>query len=111
MDLQSISGLTINLSEVSSEDIKANNESYGQQYDIVSKVAYLIGFPKKIFENEKPPMLGIYDKMKMDEVLDRTRIRMTRSEIDSFINRRIKNNLRLEIFDDGSVKIAYRCKK
>ena len=46
----------------------------------------------------------------MDEVLDRTRIRMTRSEIDSFINQRIKNNLRLEIYDDSSVEIAYRCK-
>lgn len=47
----------------------------------------------------------------MDEVLDRTRIRMSKSEIESFINRRIKNNLKLEIKNDGSVEIEYRVRK
>ena len=47
----------------------------------------------------------------MDEVLERTRIRMTRSEINSFINRRVKNNFKLEISDDGSVEIVCRYKK
>ncbi len=47
----------------------------------------------------------------MDEVLDRTRIRMTKSDIESFINRKVKNNLRLEISDDGNVEIEYRVRK
>ncbi|WP_051671710.1 NYN domain-containing protein [Oribacterium sp. P6A1] len=47
----------------------------------------------------------------MDEVLERTRIRMTRSDIESFINRKIKNNLKLEISDDGNIEIEYRVKK
>jgi len=47
----------------------------------------------------------------MDEVLDRTRIRMTKSDIESFINRKVKNNLRLEIYDDGNVEIEYRVRK
>ena len=30
-------------------------------YDIISKVAYLIGVPKRVFENEyEPPKLGQY---------------------------------------------------
>jgi hypothetical protein len=47
----------------------------------------------------------------MDEVLDRTRIRMTKPEIDTFINRKVKNNLKLEVSDDGNVVIEYRLRK
>ena len=40
---------TFNLSDILPDNITVSDESYGQQYDIVSKVAYLIGVPKKIF--------------------------------------------------------------
>lgn len=37
-------------------------------YEIVSKVAYLIGVPKRIFENEhEPPKLEIYEKLDNDK--------------------------------------------
>ena len=37
-------------------------------YDIVSKVAYLIGVPKQIFENEfEPPKQEIYDLLEKDK--------------------------------------------
>lgn len=37
-------------------------------YDIVSKVAYLIGVPKQIFENEhEPPRLDIYERLEKDK--------------------------------------------
>lgn len=37
-------------------------------YDIVSKVAYLIGVPKHIFENEhEPPKLEIYELLEKDK--------------------------------------------
>ena len=37
-------------------------------YDIVSKVAYLIGVPKKIFENEhEPPKIEIYEVLDKDK--------------------------------------------
>lgn len=37
-------------------------------YEIVSKVAYLIGVPKRIFENEhEPPKLVVYERMDRDK--------------------------------------------
>ena len=37
-------------------------------YDIVSKVAYLIGVPKQIFENEhEPPKIDIYERLEKDK--------------------------------------------
>ena len=37
-------------------------------YDIVSKIAYLIGVPKQIFENEhEPPKLEIYQTLDKDK--------------------------------------------
>lgn len=37
-------------------------------YDIISKVAYLIGIPKRIFENEnQPPKLEIYERLDKDK--------------------------------------------
>lgn len=36
-------------------------------YEIVSKVAYLIGVPKRIFENEhEPPQLSLYNQLDLD---------------------------------------------
>ena len=33
-------------------------------YEIISKIAYLIGVPKRIFENEhEPPKMEVYDMM------------------------------------------------
>ena len=46
----------------------------------------------------------------MDEVLNRTRIKMTKADIDNFINRKVKNNLKLEISADGNVRVEYRTK-
>ena len=37
-------------------------EIYGEQFEIVSRTAYLIGVPKRIFEKDhEPPQLDIYD--------------------------------------------------
>lgn len=37
-------------------------------YDIISKVAYLIGVPKRIFENEyEPPKLDLYNRLDQDK--------------------------------------------
>lgn len=37
-------------------------------YEIVSAVAYLIGVPKRIFENEhEPPKLAVYEKLQQDK--------------------------------------------
>ena len=36
---------------------------------------------------------------------------MTKSEIDTFINRKVKNNLKLDVSDDGNVVIEYRLRK
>lgn len=37
-------------------------------YDIVSKVAYLIGVPKHIFENEyEPPKINIFNQLEFDK--------------------------------------------
>lgn len=42
--------------------------SHGEQYDIVSKVAYLLGVNKRIFENDhEPPKLEIYKKLELDK--------------------------------------------
>lgn len=39
-------------------------EEYGEQFEIVSKVAYLIGVPKRIFENDhEPPQIDIYNSL------------------------------------------------
>ena len=39
-------------------------EAYGEQFEIVSKVAYLIGVPKRIFENDhEPPQIDIYNSL------------------------------------------------
>ncbi|MCR4739244.1 MAG: hypothetical protein K5886_03165 [Lachnospiraceae bacterium] len=42
--------------------------AHGEQFAIVSAVAYLIGVPKRIFENEnEPPKIEIYQKLDSDK--------------------------------------------
>lgn len=37
-------------------------------YEIVSKIAYLIGVPKRIFENEhEPPKMEVYERLEQDK--------------------------------------------
>ncbi len=46
----------------------APSHTHGEQFEIVSRVAYLIGVPKRIFENEaEPPKLEIYNKLELDK--------------------------------------------
>ncbi|WP_035778834.1 NYN domain-containing protein [Butyrivibrio sp. MC2013] len=47
----------------------------------------------------------------MNEVLNRTRIEMTDEEVKSFIKRKIKNQLEIDIADDGEVSLNYRVRK
>ncbi len=47
----------------------------------------------------------------MHEAMVRPRIEMSEAEIDSFIKRKVKNNLKLEISDNGDVEIEYRGRK
>lgn len=69
MDINTSIGTSLNFSDVLSminEQEHAN--MHGEQYDIVSKVAYLLGINKRIFENEsEPPKLAIYKKLEMDK--------------------------------------------
>ena len=59
---------TYNQSGLVPDSINASKETYGQQYNIVSKVAYLIGVPKNIFENEnEPPKLEIYNRLELEK--------------------------------------------
>ena len=67
MDIQN-NRFTYNLADLIPADINLSSESYGQQYDIISKVAYLIGVPKKIFENEnEPPKIDIYNRLELEK--------------------------------------------
>ena len=67
MDIQS-NRFTYNLADLMPADFNLSVESYGQQYDIISKVAYLIGVPKKIFENEnEPPKIDIYNRLEIEK--------------------------------------------
>ena len=58
-----------------SDEAAGGDAQRGQQtqrmdstYEIVSKVAYLLGVPKRIFENEhEPPKLVIYERMDRDK--------------------------------------------
>ena len=57
-----------NVSIVVNEKYMNRLESGGEQYDIVSKVAYLLGVQKRIFENEnEPPKLEVYDELEQDK--------------------------------------------
>ncbi len=47
----------------------------------------------------------------MHEVLERTRINMTEAEVESFIKRKLKNQLEIEVTEDGEVELRYRIRK
>ena len=47
---------------------KAYTDYENSTYTVVSKVAYLIGVPKRIFENEyEPPKMEWYEKLHADK--------------------------------------------
>ena len=57
-----------NILQTTNGPYKDYNKYKDNTYDIVSKVAYLIGVPKHIFENEfEPPKLSVYAKMNGDK--------------------------------------------
>ena len=48
--------------------LQSNNSFREDTYDIISKVAYLIGVPKSIFENEyQSPRIEIYNRLEQDK--------------------------------------------
>lgn len=51
------------------ETPEADNIKYNDStYEVVSKVAYLIGVPKRIFENEhEPPKMEVYERLAQDK--------------------------------------------
>ena len=51
------------------EQAKAEQMAYKDStFVIVSKIAYLIGVPKRIFENEhEPPQLEVFSQMENDK--------------------------------------------
>ena len=55
----------ISNSEISEADIVRYKDS---TYEIVSKVAYLIGVPRRIFENEhEPPKMEVFERLEQDK--------------------------------------------
>ncbi len=68
MVFDSNSGLNTRMSELLSEiDIPVEG-THGEQYEIISRVAYLIGVPKRIFDNEhEPPKIEIYQKLEREK--------------------------------------------
>lgn len=57
------------ISEYAEASTEADRIAYKDStYEIVSKVAYLIGVPKRIFENEhEAPKLDIYERLEADK--------------------------------------------
>ena len=61
-------GLTTNMSEILSGIELPGGPSHGEKYDIISRVAYLIGVPKRIFDNEhEPPKIEIYEMLEKEK--------------------------------------------
>lgn len=69
MDINTNNSTSLNFSDVLSMiNEKEHANKHGEQYDIISKVAYLLGIQKRIFENEsEPPKLAVYKKLEMDK--------------------------------------------
>ena len=95
--------------ETYTEELGQENDYYEEDerilykdstYDIVSKVAYLIGVPKHIFENEhEPPKLEIYELLEKDKS---ARIIRNLSVVRAAIERRfgkINDKIRKEAVD------------
>lgn len=58
----------IDFSGVLNQISGVSEESYGAHYEIVSRVAYLIGIRKWVFDNEhEPPKIEIYNRLQMDK--------------------------------------------
>ncbi len=47
----------------------------------------------------------------MNDVLNRTRIQMSDDEVANFIKRKIKNQIEIEIKENGDVVLSYRMRK
>ena len=59
---------TLDLSDIMAMVTENGTYSSGEQYDIISKVAYLLGMNKRIFENDhEPPKLEIFKKLDIDK--------------------------------------------
>ena len=59
---------TIDLSGIMEQIGGEIKETYGAHYEIVSRVAFLIGINKWVFENEnEPPKIEIYNKLQIDK--------------------------------------------
>lgn len=49
----------------SANDVSEKKIYQDSTYELVSKIAYLLGVPKRIFENEhEPPQLDVYNQMR-----------------------------------------------
>ena len=58
----------IDLSGVIDQIGGVTQESYGAHFEIVSRVAYLIGIRKWVFENDhEPPKIEIYNRLQLDK--------------------------------------------
>ncbi len=60
--------MDVDFSEVIAKINETAGFSYGEQYDIVSKVAYLLGVNKRIFENDHEPPKDERGSLRMREL-------------------------------------------
>lgn len=52
----------------SANDVSEKKIYQDSTYELVSKIAYLLGVPKRIFENEhEPPLLDVYNQMHQEK--------------------------------------------
>ena len=68
MDLEKMKGLSVNLASFIPELPNYETLRHGEHYEIISKFAYLIGVPKRIFELDfEPPKIEIYNKLEKEK--------------------------------------------
>lgn len=68
MDVSNSFGTSLDFSDVIAMINDEAGYGHGEQYDIISKVAYLLGVNKRIFENDhEPPKIEIYKKLELDK--------------------------------------------
>lgn len=76
-------------------------------YEIVSKVAYLIGVPVRMFENEHdPPKLEVYERLSQDNLCSGIALRA--SSTSSFLRRGWYSKLVQKGFGHRSERLALR---
>lgn len=64
IDMQAYTEETVAYEEFEDERIRYKDSTF----EIISKIAYLIGIPKRVFENEhEPPKLEIYERLDKDK--------------------------------------------